>query len=138
MTGILAALICGDGGGAELPGGGIAVIDTSVTPTNSQAVFTIEAAGTYVSVGSVQDPSGTWKLFGAGSDYEVNFITSDSPTGDAVNTWLGLGSDRGWAVTDSVAGGGSVTASGTLSIRRASSGTVVASCALSLSATEDI
>jgi hypothetical protein len=135
-----AQLLLATGGadpGASLPSS-ISVMDSRLSPTNSTATFTLSNAGTYSSVGNGSAPSGTWRNFGASADYQARFTTGGAPTGSAINTWLSLSAGLSWSVTDSVVNGASVTASGTLQIRRASTGVVCDSCALSLSATKDI
>ena len=124
--------------GAALPAS-LSVIDSRVSPTNSTASFTMSNAGTYSSVGNDSAPSGTWRNYGASADYDVRFDVSSGSLASGNNgIWENLGTSRGWSVTDTVAGGPSGQASGTLRIRRAATGQQIDSCPLSLMATKDI
>lgn len=125
-------------GGAQLPAS-LSVIDSRISPTNSTASITFSNAGTYSSVGNGSAPSGTWMLYGSGADYDIRFdVTGGALTTGSNGVWENLSVARSWSCTDTTVNGVSNQASGTLQIRRAATGQVVASCPLSISATKDV
>lgn len=80
------------------------------------------------------DYPGEWKTGpDAASLYEARWtpVSGPTPTGSAVNTWLNLGTSRGWEVSRSAVG--LTTIVGTVEIRRASDGVVLDSATITLS-----
>jgi hypothetical protein len=82
--------------------------------------------------------SGTWiDGVNPASAYECYFtVSSGTLSYGTAGTWLSLATTRSWGVQQSSIGYKSVT--GTLQIREASSGTVLASCGVTLEATYEI
>jgi hypothetical protein len=70
------------------PGSGGGVTSTITYNTNGTAVTTTIS-------------SGTWRLTGTSSNYEIMFnkTLGTTPTGDSVNTWLALSSTRSWTLS---------------------------------------
>ena len=137
MTGILGMMLAGGAeSGASLPAS-LFVSDSEISPTDAVATLTFRNDGTYTSVGSASAPSGTWRDTGASADYDIYFETTDSPTGSLTNTWLNLGTTRAWTVTDTTQVGGPVTASGTIKIRKAATGTILDTCPTTIEASKE-
>ena len=101
------------------------VTDASVSRIASSALtasYRIDSDGDVYKVeGATTTSIGTWLLAGAAADFEVRFTknSGDDPTGSALATWLGCGSDRTWTNTDAVNDGIPVASSNTVEIRRA-------------------
>jgi hypothetical protein len=133
---MLQMLLGGADTGAVLPSAGLTVTDVEIG-ANADAIINFNNTGTYTSTGNASAPSGTWKNTGNASDYDIMFTVSSGAVtgGDSVGSWINLGTSRSWSVTDAVAGGGAVAASGTVYISRAGAAAAIASCSLSLSAT---
>lgn len=112
----------------------------SLSPDDAVASYSALSNGTVTTnTGAGAVLLGTWRLVGASADYEIRY----SPTGDtgsltgaAINSWLGLGTTRTWTLTDSGPAGGPLSVSGLMEIRLASSGTVLSSATVSMSAWE--
>lgn len=80
--------------------------------------------------------SGQWRLSGSSSDYDVRWTpVSGTPNylADPVNTWLNLGTSRRWGWNQTTVGTTNVV--GTVEIRLASSGAILATATITLSAT---
>ena len=123
-------LLLGSGGiSATLPAT-ITVWDTEVG-TTATASFTMNATGTYNSIGNVLSPSGTWAIGGGASNYQFRLtVTSGTFGGAATGTWVGPSASPTWSLSQ--ASTGSATAEGTLEIRDSSTFTVYASTTLTL------
>lgn len=93
----------------------------------------IESATTNGAVGAF---SRTWRVGGNASDYECYLSgTGTTPTGSALNTWLGLLSTRSWSLS---AVDDSKTFSGTIQVRLAASPfTVIDSASVFLEVTSE-
>lgn len=131
-------MMMGDGGagGAQLPAS-LSVTDFELSPTDSQCTITFDAAGTYSSIGNGSSPSGTWKLWGNGSDYDIRFdVSSGTLSAGTANTWENLGTSRAYVKTNT--GTGTLSVNGTLRIRNALTLVEIDSCSLLLSATSDV
>ena len=77
----------------------------------------------------------TWLLVGLNSDFECRWTTDTGTlTSGTEATWEALSSTRTWT-KQKTGGVGSVSVTGTLEIRRASDGVVVATAAVSITAT---
>ena len=82
--------------------------------------------------GAAPVEDGTWLLVGTNTDFEIYLSgTGNTPAGDALNTWLSLGTTRIWSLSDG-GGGGVSSFNGTVQIRRAADQVVVDTAALSL------
>lgn len=114
------------------------VFSLAVSPNTATASFTLNSNGTYSSFGTFFNPSGTWKIGGGiGLNYEARLtVVSGSFSGASTGVWLSVGSNRTWSVSRSSPG--STSASGTLEIRDATSGTVFTNSTLTITAEVDI
>lgn len=89
----------GGGGGAVM----VAISDKTINKTGNGTV-SVSATVNYNSSGTVTNHTGatleTWLVSGVNSDYEIRatFQSGQSPTGDAMNTWLALSTSRAWAL----------------------------------------
>ena len=103
------------------------------TATGGTATLTVDNTGGYSGTNA---GSGTWKLYGAASAYDVRFTktTGTTPTGSSVNTWLNLASTQSWSLNQPSGGPGVKSCSGTLDIRDSTSGTIVATSSVSITA----
>jgi len=123
----------------------IQILVTSATsnttsPTNATAVFRLESdgdIGATLGNNTIQD-AGDWIIpkSSAGAAYECQWTSlgnDPATTPGAAGTWLALSSTRTWSIL-ATPGGGVVTASFTLEIRRASDGVVLATENISLAA----
>lgn len=103
-----------------------------ISPTDSLSTFTLSNAGTYSGSGGV---SGTWLTAGSASQCECRLTpTSGTFDGGTINTWENLGTSRTWQELNTTNGTSSESASGTLEIRDATSGTVLATTTLTITA----
>jgi hypothetical protein len=96
---------------------------SDVNSGSAAASISVKSDGTLDGTGAQAAPSGTWLNVGAASDYEIYVTgTGDTPTGAAVDTWLGLGTTRQWALNAS-----SILKDflGTFSVRRVADSVVV-------------
>lgn len=76
----------------------------------------------------------TWLISGARADYEVRWtVISGLPSSGPTGTWTNLGSDVVWTLIRTAAG--TISASGTVEIRPAGGGAVMASAVFTLNAT---
>lgn len=119
----------------ELPAAGIQGFDTE-SGVSAQTVLNVQNTGGWNTVGNTTSQSGTWLMRGAAADYDVRLTQtggSGTTTGAALATWLTLNFSRGWTLTDTV-DTGSDGFTGTLEIRHAATGTVLASCTVNLTA----
>ena len=105
--------------------------------SNGTAQVTAGASGGVVSVSGTPQ---TWQLSGAAADYEVNFNWTHTPNGGGSSTagpsaasWVACDTDRLWEINDSANAEGTGYMSGTVSIRRTSDNTVLATGSVSLS-----
>lgn len=116
---------------------GGAVSDIQLTPTDADATYTLNAAGTEVS--SPAAISNTWLITGAASDYEVRAtVNSGGVQAGTTGSWLGLGSDRAWSCTRSLNSAGSSDANLTIEIRSATTLAVLDSAVVTLHAEVEI
>jgi hypothetical protein len=102
------------------------------------------AAGATSGVVTVSGSPQTWLISGAAGDYEVNFNWTHSTgsgslpdggsttSGPAAASWVACDTDRLWEINDSANAEGTGTMSGTVSIRRTSDNTVLATSNVSL------
>jgi hypothetical protein len=98
VTGVLHGVLVG------VPIGGARITDQTIIslenpPFNALAGYRLLADGTAEQIPYLVIP-GEWRLSGASADYEVRAVkfSGEDPTvgSDSLNTWLGLGTDRGW------------------------------------------
>ncbi len=115
------------------------VTDSTLAPTNAIANFILNSNGNRqkeVSGGSVTTVGAWIDPTSEAGNYEARgTVLSGSFTTGTFGTWLALSSSRTWGVTRST--NGTTTASMTLEIREASTGTVMATATISFSATRD-
>lgn len=130
-------LLAGGGPRVQLPAAGISRSSIKGTPTQASAGFRLHSDGTIDATPnsstslSYTDDLGAWKLSGAASDYEakVDTATPDGISGEASNTWLGLGTTRAWfAQTTS----GIQDSNTTLRIRDATTFVELVNCPISM------
>lgn len=107
----------------------------ATTPATAQANIRFVASGG--PGGAVQSGPGTtptfgtfeftWLISGAAADYEVRVTTASGTgfAGDALATWLGLGSTRTWRLTRA-SPDGTTTGTANVEIRRVSDSVVIA------------
>lgn len=136
MSGVLLATLANGGAappGADLPSS-ISVGDIELTPTNASASLTFSNTGAYSSVGNSASASGTWLLTGAAGDYDIRFTYTGDSIGLTSGTWYNLGTSRVASLSQTVEG--TKSASGTIDIRKTSSGVIQDSCTFSISAEE--
>lgn len=133
MTGVMQMLL-GSGGKFALLPGSITVTDIAFSPSTASANFALNSSGTYTCTGSIAPANGTWlKGAGTGSDYEARLTaTTGTFSTGTVGSWISLGTNRTWTVTQGSVGSNS--AEGTLEIRDAISGVVFTTCTLTLNA----
>jgi len=95
--------------------------DMALSPTDATVSAFIYANGTYArKEGGSTTNVGTWKQGGTGSNYDVRFLKTSgtNPTsGDSINVWHVLSSDRSWTLTESTNGFASKVNGGRLEIR---------------------
>jgi hypothetical protein len=110
-----------------------AVDDTVFTPNSAFAAWSLESDGDIIqgtNAGNVD--VGDWLSPKTGmSDFEVR-VDNTSLEGSPINVWLNLGTTRGWFVQQ--IGSGSTAAGFTVEIRRASTGAVLDTAQVDLSA----
>lgn len=101
---------------------------STVTSAPATASITFKSDGTWAVV-SDTSPTGTWLTgTGTGANYWMRWTTtSGTLTSGTTGTWLVLSSNRAYTKTDSVAGGGALTVTGTVEISSDSSGTTILS-----------
>ena len=128
-------LLTGSGISATLPPN-LYVYDTDIIPSGASASFTMNAAGTYSSVGNAANESGTWAIGGGATDYQFRLTVIYGIFGGAsTGIWVGPSASPTWTVSQSgVSPGGNTTAEGTLEIRSNATGQVFTSSALILEA----
>jgi hypothetical protein len=128
-------LLTGSGISATLPPD-LLVWDTDNVPSGSLASFTLNAAGTYTSVGNTNNVSGTWAIGGSAADYQFRLtVVSGSFGGASTGIWVGPSASPTWSVTQAGASpGGDTFAEGTLEIRSNATGQVFTSSNLTLQA----
>ena len=104
--------------------------------SNGTAQVVASASGGVVNVSGTPQ---TWLISGAAADYEVNFNWTHTPNGGGSTTagpsaasWVACDTDRLWEINDSATAAGNGTMSGTVSIRRTSDNTVLATGYVSL------
>jgi hypothetical protein len=111
----------------------------SANPADSFAGYRLNSAGTvHKAEGSTLSfgaSLSTWLLGGAASDYEVRAtVNSGSLSTGTAATWQALSTTREWSRSRSVNTAGVDTVNLTIEIRLASSGTVIATCTVVLTA----
>lgn len=129
MGGILLGQVFGASAGGV---GAVAWAGGSVTHQWSCSYGFMPDGHTRRSRGSIVDTSGTWLVPGSGADqFEIRAVLSsgNTPTGDALNTWLNLGSTRSWGLSTT---GLEKSCELAVEIRQVSDGTVVASGSIDL------
>lgn len=107
------------------------------SPGPAEASFSLESDGDIVSytstVGTVDEGDWVTPKSAAGANFEVRAtLNSGTLTSGTTGSWLALSSTRSWNVVQ--IGSGSSTAQILVEIRRASTGTVLASCTVDLTA----
>lgn len=124
-------MLLGSGGiSATLPAT-LLVWDTDISPGTALASLTMNAAGTYTSVGNTNNVSGTWAIGGGASDYQFRLtVLSGTFGGASTGVWVGPSSSPTWNATQATTG--SNTAEGTLEIRNNATGQVLATSTLTL------
>lgn len=123
---------------------GTFAVDSSGFGNVASVYITVSNAGTWsVTDGSTgsgstnfsSPSSGTWRNIGSSSDYDIKIDWTSgniaSVSGPADNTWVNLGTSRVWTLTASEE---ALTVTGTLSIRNASTLTVLDTGSITLSA----
>lgn len=128
-------LLTGSGISATLPAD-ILVWDTHIHPTAALASLTINAAGTYTSVGNTASVSGTWAIGGGAADYQFRMtVISGSFGGASTGIWVGPSSSPTWSVSvPGTSPSGEQIAEGTLEIRSNATGQVFTSSFVTLHA----
>ena len=128
-------LLTGGGISATLPAD-MLIWDTDTVPSGALASLTINAAGTYTSVGNTNSVSGTWAIGGGTADYQFRMtVVSGTIGGASTGIWVGPSSSPTWSVSQAgTAPGGESTAEGTLEIRSNATGQVFTSSAVTLTA----
>lgn len=124
-------MLLGSGGiSATLPAT-LLVWDTDISPATALASLTMNAAGTYTSVGNTNTVSGTWAIGGGASDYQFRLtVLSGTFGGASTGIWVGPSASPTWSATQATTG--SNTAEGTLEIRNNATGQVLATSTLTL------
>ena len=119
-------------------GGGLSNFSSNTSGTVNSG-FRFNTNGTYDAynpTGTTLNTAGNWAdpaVGDVGDDYEIRVTaTSGSLDTGTTGTWLGLNLNRTFAISQSTPG--SKTFTGTLSIRRASDGTVMETVSINLSA----
>lgn len=126
----------GDGGANRLVFAAINLLglDPSqaiAAPGTATATYTLTSGGLEQATGLSDN---TWMLAGSGGDYEARAtLNSGALSSGTTGTWLSLGTTRAWSVTRSGAAGVS-SANLTVEIRLASSGAVLATAPVVLTA----
>lgn len=122
--------------GAVLPSA-IVVTDRRIHPNASTASFTLNAAGTYTSVGNVIAPTGTWALYGGATDYQFRLtVITGTFSGASTGVWVGPSASPTWSLSIPVNTFNDLTSEGLLEIRDNATLAVLASATLTLNATE--
>ena len=114
---------------------GASVIDTAISPSNASAGYRLLSSTEAEQSITGGSPSDTGGSYVADAGFEVRFTYSgDALTGssDSTGVWLSLASTRTWTLEES--GIGTKAGSGTIEIRVASTGTVIASASVTLDA----
>lgn len=123
-------LLGGGGISATLPAT-LQVWDTKISPASATASFTLNAAGTYTSVGSTASVSGTWAIGGGAADYQFRLTpTGGAFSGASTGIWVGPSASPTWSLT--LSGIGTDSAVGTLEIRNNATTQVLATSELTL------
>lgn len=107
--------------------------DVATSPASATCTFGLTAAGDVTVNGA---DVGDWITPKGGfGNYECNLTVNSgsTPTGSATATWLNLGTNRSWTISQS--GVGTNTSNCTIQIRLASSGAVLDSATVTFSAT---
>lgn len=117
----------------------------AVSPVNAESSSRYELSNDGIArffrnQGSDGTYSGEWLLGGSPVDFEVRFtLTSGSVSGDALNTWLNLGTTRNVNVSALRTTIGETTASATVLVEiRTSSGLILDSATIVLSAASNV
>lgn len=97
------------------------------------AIYSVNSNGTVTGNNVTQY---SWLLVGSASDYEVRATLSSgtTPSSGTLNTWQGLGTSRSWSQTQTGPGVGTRGCVLGIEIRLASSGTVLASDSVEITA----
>lgn len=133
MSGILNMQL-GRGSPFQLDAQAASSFDSEISPTDATASIGFQTDG---SVTELNAAGFQLVVSGDPSLLEV-FVTGTgtTPSGSAVDTWLGLGTARTFSVTET--GLGTTQFNGTYSIRVAATGQVLATASFTLNATVDI
>lgn len=132
----LIAAVAGAVGGPRVALSNASTTDTTATPFNPNAFYTLDNVG---NVSNSAGPLGLWvtPASAAGSNYEARVtVTAGSLTSGTVGSWVSLGTSRAWGL--STVSVGTVTATATVEIRSAASLNVLASATVSFSATKTL
>jgi hypothetical protein len=105
---------------------------------NNDGSMNTNSSGSVGSGGSSGLINRLWLASGSASDYDIKWdgtgATSKLTTNPGLGTWLNLGTTRTWVMRDTDVGEGNVhSVSGTLSIRDASTQSVIDTCTATLS-----
>ena len=124
-------MVLGSGLAADLEGGSF----THAADPVASVIYAIEVAGDeVVTRGGTPTVENTWLKGGQADVFEVRYdATGDTPTGDAINTWLAMSQDRDWRLAEGQAGESKI-ATGTIRIRFIGSTVDLDSAGLSLDA----
>jgi hypothetical protein len=130
MAGALGLMASGGGQLVNLVG--LDPSASAVSPADASATYTLTSGGLEQATGRSDS---TWLLIGAASAYEVRAtLDAGTLTSGTTGSWLGLGTTRSWNVTRASNIVGSDSATLTVEIRAASSGTVLATATVTITA----
>lgn len=124
--GIHQALLLGNGNFGIVSIEDQSITDTETDPDIAAATLSFTSAGAY--------NGGSWLSGGNASNYEIRATKTAgvNPSGSALNTWLNLGTDRSWVVSQ--IGVGFKTSVLTIQIRETSGFTVLDSASMTIRA----
>jgi len=112
------------------------IVDLVANPLDAQAGYQLTSGGIVnENLGVAFNPIGTWIQAAANANlYEARLsaIIGTTPSGDLTATWLNLGTSRLWFITQTV--GGTDNSEFLIEIRQASTGIVLASATITLTA----
>lgn len=110
--------------------------DDQTAPTDASVSLAVNAGGTvsFALGGGGSTTLHTWLLVGSAGDYEVMATqTSGTVSSGTVSTWLNCGTTRSWSVVFT-SNNGTKTCTLTIQIRDVATGTVQATCTVTLTA----
>ena len=131
-----------DGSSGSVQLAGDTLLDTSVSPTDSEVGYQLQSTGkerSYEGIGNPYLLIADWLLVGAASDYECRLTVNSgtAPAGSATGSWLALSVTRAWTLTDSSVAGPVISNNCTIEIRLASTQTVKATATVTMSVHEE-